>query len=322
VHFRILCNVSGSGKTRLLFEGLCAHWGFYLVAGRSIDGVGAPDLSDAIGSMKEYGGWVSNIFENDKPTDQVKWANDNNDTIAWHVLSKVILARWVMLYAFIEVAKGLHLSNVKRDWLLFQVHHHRDAKTGQNPFKTIGLTVIKAARPDTLRDLTAEYSGKVFKMINPESFFYVIDEAQVAGEVYLGAFADGQGSIPRPVLRPIIRHMEMTSNCGVIVSGTGFSLKLFEDAMASGVGKDRTNWDVQYNTGDFSDQEVQSAYVSRFLPPSFLSSASGVHFETRIYRWLRGRYVVTKVSGSQLNHLLQTPFYSPLPGRDIKGALV
>ena len=94
-----------------------------------------------------------------------------------------------MLYMFIEVANELKLSNVKHDWLLFQVHHHWDTKTRQNPFKTIGLTMIKAACPTMLRDLTAEYSGKVFKIINSKSFFYVIDEAQVAGKVlHVGEF--------------------------------------------------------------------------------------------------------------------------------------
>jgi len=41
--FRLLINTSGSGKSRILLEGLCRHWGFYFVAaGSSI--VGSSDF--------------------------------------------------------------------------------------------------------------------------------------------------------------------------------------------------------------------------------------------------------------------------------------
>ena len=40
--FRILCNTSDYGKTRLLFEGLCQRWGFYFVRAQGPDGIGEP----------------------------------------------------------------------------------------------------------------------------------------------------------------------------------------------------------------------------------------------------------------------------------------
>jgi hypothetical protein len=142
---------------------------------------------------------------------------------------------------------------------------------------------------------TSVVLGSAFQPIT-DSFCYVLDEAQVAGNQYMGAFADADGEIRQPVLRPIIRYLTSPSNDGikVIVSGTGFSLNLFKTTRTSGVAKGSSQWRVVHNTGDFSDRDVQSKYVFRYLPRSFLISTSGAHLQTRIYDWLRGRYVVNR----------------------------
>jgi hypothetical protein len=73
-------------------------------------------------------------------------------------------------------------------------------------------------------------------------FFYVLDEAQVAGKKYMGAFADADGKDSRPVLRPLILDLvrsELSSVIRTIVSGTGFSLDLFEKVVTSGVARIR-----------------------------------------------------------------------------------
>jgi len=134
---------------------------------------------------------------------------------------------------------------------------------------------------------------------NPEhdSFFFAFDEAQVAGKQHLGAFADGSGKQRRPVLRPIIQCLLEFNKSPIqtIVSGTGFSLDLFISIATSGVSKGRS-WDVVYDTGDFSDQDTQLDYISRYLPSPFLVSPSGESLKIRMYEWLRGRYVVAIVS--------------------------
>jgi hypothetical protein len=81
----------------------------------------------------------------------------------------------------------------------------------------------------------------------------------------------------------------------IIVSGTGFSLKLFKTVLTSGVGKDSRAWDVVHTTGDFANENTQLAYISRYFPPSFLLSQSGHVLKARMYEWLRGRYVVAVV---------------------------
>jgi hypothetical protein len=126
-------------------------------------------------------------------------------------------------------------------------------------------------------------------------FFYVLDEAQVAGREYMGSFADANGEISQPVLPSLIRSL-VSPLVKTIVAGTGFSLEMFRTVVTSGMGKETAEWDNVYSTGDFSDQDVQLAYISRYLPPSFLISPSGEILKARMYEWLRGRYVVATIS--------------------------
>ena len=133
----------------------------------------------------------------------------------------------------------------------------------------------------------------------------VIDEAQAAGEEYMGAFSSSDGQTKRPVLRPLAKYFRTYhQTIPLIVSGTGFSLSVFRDVMGSNVGKATIPPLVVHSTGDFFDQDDQLSYVCRYLPPTFLASDSGKHLETRIRRWLRGRCVATKVLESHLNRPL------------------
>jgi len=121
---RILCNTSGSGKTRILFEGLYRHWGFYFVAAQGTDNIGTRDLGTMIARMASSPDWIDNIFTDPNP-EQVLLANAHNERIASNRISKVLLARWTVFRLFIEVAKeingGVLHDNIRRDWLLFQI---------------------------------------------------------------------------------------------------------------------------------------------------------------------------------------------------------
>jgi len=241
-----------------------------------------------------------------------------NRSIASNSLSKVILARWIVFKTFIQVAKELEgvvlLDNIQRDWLLFQVVHLVDIN-GMDPFSALispapvdedeSMTqpVLDGVQSDVLEYLSAQLSpssvlGSSFND-TADSFFYVIDEAQAACQIHPEAFADRAGNNKWPVLHPIIEYMMNSAPdvIKVIVSGTGFSRELFRTLVKDeGVGKDSSMFDVIHTTGDFSDLGTQSLYISRYLPPSFLASDSGTRLKTRIYDWLRGRYVATKVS--------------------------
>jgi hypothetical protein len=260
-----------------------------------MDYIGARDLEVMTQIMSTSSGWISNIFEDRNPV-KIKGADENNERIAVNRTAKVLLARWVVFDVFIQVSKelneGVFHDNIRHHWLLFQILPH----VHMNHFLSI-IECLVGATSEQLDLLISKITptdilGSAFK----GPFFYVLDEAQVAGERYMGAFADADGKVPRPVLRPIIRYLAspMDPCIKIIVSGTGFSLELFKTVMTSSVGKD-SPWDIVHTTGDFSKQDEQLAYISRYVPPSFLLSQSGNILKARMYDWLRGRYAVAIV---------------------------
>jgi hypothetical protein len=292
----ILCNTSGAGKTRFLFEGLHTHWGFYFPTAQDTNGVGAQDLELMIGKMSATEGWTDDIFKG--PTASIQGANAKNEKIALNRLNKVLLARWMVFRTFIEVARDRNAGNlpdtIKRDWLLFQILP-LVVIDGEHPFVAFINDCLVGASTGVLDQFLDKLGPKVVlgSAFDPkhDTFFYVLDEAQIAGERYMGAFADANSEIPRPVLRPIVHALTASSRLTIkiIVSGTGFSLDLFKTVLASGVGKDPDKWDVVRETGDFTNRDTQASYISRYLPPSFLLSQSGTALVTRMFEWLRGR---------------------------------
>ena len=225
--------------------------------------------------MRSSGGWAN---KDPAPANALQ-GNTQNEEIAFHKLSEVLLVRWISFDTFIRVAReitgGPLPDNIRRDWLIFQALPIPPDGGLDNLIAAIDC--LMGIHPEMLESLGRKYSTTVFNSLGlqTDTFYYVLDEAQFAGNQYMGAFVDADGKIQRPVLRPIILRMmdsakELSGNVKMVVSGTGFSLSLFKAIMASGVGKD--SWDIVHATGDFSDPDTQSSYVSRYLPSSFLIS--------------------------------------------------
>jgi hypothetical protein len=137
-------------------------------------------------------------------------ADVENEKITFNRIYKVLLARWMVFRTFIEVAKkqngGLLPNNIKYDWLIFQLPP-LVVVDGKHPFLAFVNSCLAGASLQTLLELLdatgpAAVLGSAF---DHDSFFYILDEAQVAGERYMGAFADVSATVRRPVLRPIVR---------------------------------------------------------------------------------------------------------------------
>lgn len=248
-----------------------------------------------IGSMEFSLGWNDDIFEDPNAT-SIEKGNIKNEKIAFNRVLKVMLARWIVFRTFVEVATaenaGKLPDNIKYDWLLFQILPLVLIKD-KDPFIAFMNAALVGVSTEVLQDfLTAltptEVLGSAYDATR-DSFFYVLDEAQVAGKRYTGAFSDG--TTRRPVLRPIIRAWASSPIQSVrfIVSGTGFSLSLFKTVLTLGVGKDSPTWDVVHTTGDFMNRGDQESYITRYLPAAFLSSPSGCNLVKRVHDWLRGR---------------------------------
>ncbi|CAG8684846.1 10128_t:CDS:2, partial [Acaulospora colombiana] len=220
----ILCNTSGSGKTRLLLEGLCHEWGFYFVAAQGPDRIGSQDLGAMIEHMASSRGWIPDIFTNPS---QVSTANWNNEVIAFDRISRVLIARWQIFHTFIEVAKSCYgeklPDTIKHAWLLFQALPPL-FENNMDPFLAFIDKCLSDADRTVLTKLDSDTS-RTAPGSDHKQFFYVLDEIQVLGGQHTKSFSDASGEHPRP------------------------------NIITSGVGKDKP-WIVQHTTGDFILQEV------------------------------------------------------------------
>jgi hypothetical protein len=312
-YFSILCNTSGSGKTRLLLEGLAKNWGFYFVASHGFDKMGSLDIDTVTQRMCIDTAWVRDIFASGSAK-AVRLASTVNENVATKAILKVLLARWSIFRLFIEEARnqGKSVEDTKADWLNFQIFP--PSIVGKEPF----MDLVDNLHGATLEDLPL-FRNK----LNPQSvlgpdfnkdsdrFFYVIDEIQLAGERYASSFCNEDGTVERPVLRPMSQTLTTDStDVTVIVSGTGFSHSDFHSVLVSSVGKVDRSWPTEYSTGDFTDPEIQYAYIKRYLPPSYLNSRSGIALISRMQRWLCGRYVTkSHQAKTHLICLSQIPIY-------------
>jgi hypothetical protein len=196
----------------------------------------------AIQMMSESSQWTENVFKVPDRPDHIS----TNERIAFRWVFKVLLARWTIFHTFIEVAKEQNVggelpSDIKHDWLLFQILPSVLIDQ-EHPFLEFMNSCLRGMSMEELRArLTVFHPGRVLgSAFNTESdhFFFVFDEAQVAGQTHMNAFADASGYNPWPVLHPIIRACTSISSAQrFIVSGTGFSLSLFQMSLASGVSK-------------------------------------------------------------------------------------
>ena len=247
-----------------------------------------------IDKMSSCSDWIPNVLEFPTPTVAI----DSNEAIASNLLTRVLVARWLVFQTFITAAREQHdgsvPDNLKYAWLLFQILPSL-LIGDEHVLVAFTARALQGATTDLLTNLLASLGptnvlGSAFNA-NCDRFYYVLDDAQAAGRRHMGSFVDTTGQTARPVLRPIIRTWNSTIvqwRITFIVSGTGFSLELFTDVLGSGVAKESA-WQVVHEVGNFIEQPVQERYISRYLPAAFLESPSGALLRNRMHDWLRGR---------------------------------
>jgi hypothetical protein len=245
----------------LLFEGLCKHWGFYFVAEQDSSLLGASDLQQMIQQMGSHPDWISNVLKSADP----KVAIDGNEKIAFNILHRVLVARWLVFRIFIAVAKEQHDGRVPDDlkhaWLLFQILP--SLIDGEHVLVAFTNRALRGATSFLLIDLLVDLGlvgvlGSAFNA-GRNQFYYVLDEAQVTGTQHMGGFVDLYGKTSKPVLHQIIRTWNTNTvrwRIPFIVSGNGFSLQLFATVTRSSVAKDCI-WAAVHEVGNFIEQPTQ-----------------------------------------------------------------
>ena len=303
---RFLVNTSGSGKTRILLEGLCNKWGFYFTSTVDSSLLGSSDIQNSIQSYIPY----SPNFRDKLPlpgTTDYGIGLRSNRLIAGKVFRRVFLARLLIFHHFVEImererAPSSSLDTFRERWLLLQLQPHLVCPAGVwDIFDDLSCRLSKASdhfiaarTRDLLKRVRELCSKKSDASVEETPFFCVLDEAQYAATKHTSSFRSDHDGSQRPILREIVRAWEeLISGRGVfmIIAGTGISKNVVDQAMASAIMKEsRYRWCS--DTGAFSSFEAQRLYLSQYLPRRLLESEVGKRLLERLWYWLHGRFMI------------------------------
>jgi hypothetical protein len=284
---RFLCNTSGSGKTRLLLEGLWRHWGLYFTARTLPESIGSRDLELTFENLKASTRLSPLPSEN--PDMQLKV----NREVTVRYCLRVLYARVLVFRVFLECAARLGgiTEQHKGKWLLIQLA----------PQTVLGLADIFLPLNDRLREASFNYlslelrleESKINQLLGSSALFCVLDEAQVPANNFLDYFlSDTRPAARQPILREITGVWRQFFPA-LIVSGTGISMQeVDETALGTGVAKlDGEKPEVITDLGAFDNEGDQLAFLKLYLPQKYLETEDGKVVASRVGRWLHGRYV-------------------------------
>jgi hypothetical protein len=293
IPFRVVFNTSGSGKTRLLVEGLCQYWGFYFTLDPR-PRLGSTDFCLSLRKMEEYNE-DGNIFSPD-PNSHPKALKVNRD-IARIVFRNILLARLLVLEAFISAGADIPTADLRRRWTYLQLvpsaltHQFSASDQVQDIFERVYHIIARCPTSDESQVLSLlETIHQDPRVSSSSPFFVTLDEAQLCSHLYEGAFHSE--NVPGPEgIRSVLREISVVwqslgqSSFAVIYSGTGFSLTRMLKSSARSIILSK-NSHIFTNTGAFVSQEQQSAYIMGHVT---LESDKKEEVLRRAWRWLRGR---------------------------------
>jgi hypothetical protein len=293
---RFICNTSGSGKTRFLFEGLARHWGFYFAARTQPDGVGSKDVEELLVDLKKR------RFLRDLPSDGPTRADTNaaNRTAVDTQCSILLIARTYVFWYFLDYVSrsrsyqeaGVFTDEHKEIWLLLQAVPELALQSSFDIFHFISSEIRALALEPKDREsylAAVKRSIRIDHGIDVHDLFCVIDEAQSPAEMYEDYFvSDKNQAISRPVLSEMVKSLS-SHMPKLIVSGTGLSMQAVEEVLGSAVAKVSAPKVRRFtNLGAFDGSEDQLRYMTKYVPPLFFEGSHGILLE-RIAYWLHGR---------------------------------
>ncbi|KAK7044927.1 hypothetical protein R3P38DRAFT_2766480 [Favolaschia claudopus] len=304
----VLVNTSGSGKSRLTFEGLCHNWGLYFtVTSPWVRDLGSQDITTVIETL------TSTLEEVTLPAHSPRQL-EKNHTIAERCISRALLARLLVFRIFLETAKESGLTeDHKKRWLMLQLSPFLG--TGSDVFQMLAMELgdFSPAHEiaSTLVDIQEMLGlGDIFHL------FLVLDEGQATATKFDTAFDPEPGKYP--LLRKIIDSWEQhfpDSSMSCVIAGTNVPKRIFDAPEYA----DRVRWTS--DTGSFDDPVLHERYLRRFLPPTLLETESGTAFLRRAWAWTRGRHryaasLILQMLMSVLNNYIEkTTHFRPTDGR-------
>ncbi|KAF9258691.1 hypothetical protein L218DRAFT_876650 [Marasmius fiardii PR-910] len=133
--------------------------------------------------------------------------------------------------------------------------------------------------------------------------FLALDEANYASHSLEHSFRDTNGRY-YPALRVVLatwKHHLERCKVAFVVAGTEIPREHF-------TGEEWADWHWTSNTGGFDSSEDQRRYISKYLPPTLASDASGKRLLDRMWKWIRGRH---RFTAAFVSVLLDNRFYLP-----------
>ncbi|KAK7048013.1 hypothetical protein R3P38DRAFT_3174278 [Favolaschia claudopus] len=295
-----LVNTSGSGKTRLAFEGLCQHWGFYLVGAIDLNQMGSCDLPDVLGSYIKSDREGFFVAVSSFREDTVK-----NLRITQGCLRKLLLCRLLVFSIF---AEHIHAVGIKPEhkklWLLLQ-SLPETLKCGRVDIFSDLVQLANRMADDYVKDYNAFLLHKLRRLFG-ESFhlFIVIDEAQAIFKTYTAAYRNEDGTF-YPILREIVDALNdefSQHEVSFVIAGTNIPRTQFQTSRHL----QRHRWCS--DTGVFSDEDAHRRYVASYLPPKYTKTAGGQAFLRFMWGWCRGRH---RITDTLMATLIRDGFQSP-----------
>ncbi|KAL0564919.1 hypothetical protein V5O48_017115 [Marasmius crinis-equi] len=295
-----LLNASGTGKTRLLFEGLCHNWGLYFTASVDTTNLGMPDLMSDIGDRGVLWRKVKSLGEFETKS-QSKAANPEalayNLQLANKHLSALLLSRLLFFKKYLD-AVILHGESEEHQetWLKLQL----SSLTIDCMLYTEHLSDLLLAAIPEQSGLNDAISGILTEIIaiadnrGIDRVFIVIDEANSAVDILSDAFSeDDCNGVFRhiPTLKILLKtwmfHLQdFPDRFTFVVAGTEIPREPFSDS-------EWDDWVWSSNTGSFDEEAAQKRWAMSLLPPSVGNTHEGDHFLARVWKWTRGRHRAT-----------------------------
>ncbi|KAL1671344.1 hypothetical protein EV122DRAFT_295535 [Schizophyllum commune] len=295
-------NASGSGKSRLLYEGLCQYWGLYFVAKIDSSRLGSKHMEFVVAQ----GLSMSDVVELPHPSmpSYSSTLRRNFDFITRRY-KDVLLAQMLVFRAFLELAVPCPSDEHKQRWLHCQLQPTVLLK--RDPFHAINFALLRASDAYVDHHLQVVLKDVQQHLGAANPIFAVLDEGQSLGH------NDNAVNIPygfpsndsRPYMKRLVTAWRGRPGLSLIIAGTNLPRDIFRDDPVE-MTYGRYRWTSA--TGGFDVVDSNRQYITRYLPSPFLEKASGKRLLQRLGSWLRGRHRFTaSFIGQYLRHGLSQP---------------
>lgn len=282
-----ISNASGTGKTRLLFEILASHWGFYFTCTSDavVDPYGSIDLGEALRATDQtHIGGVGLNYEIPFPQRlSARWRAtvDRNRAIARRLINPVILARLIVFQHFCSIVQesGITEDRARLKWFLIQLCPRTISMTA-DIFSAIAVHVRLLGDAEI-----ATHIRSLYPQLSSRIGFVAVDEANVAMEAFPEAFMTANCRRRVPYLRELVYCMaDCHPGSRLMVAGTLLDEAVVSEPLEAASCRIHS-LRVFHALGSFDTVQRTTHYLRHFLD----DAVSDVECKT-IHMWLQGRH--------------------------------